>query len=672
MKRQLVGLIVLLTFFAGLITIICVNSKYIFRTEPYYSETEVDQMCKDAYQQSIKDNSDIALYNKMSELTIKNLELISKNESLFAENEILKSDNLLKEKNISDNETLIEKLNSQILKLEENKSANETLIAELREQVNNLDKQNKLLAYEISENEILIEENNKTISQLQNSIAYYEEYIQGLETEDEVFAIFVVENEIFNIQKLNKNGLAYLESLPTFAENATFNGWTVNDKIVDLTTYTLSCNTTFVADLTYAYTVNFMVDNELFNSQTIIENGFATVPASPTKDGYVFDGWSLNNVDLVENIENQSVSRNLTYNAIFTRAFNVSFVINNEIVDTQQVKVGSTAQNFEIESNQYNVFNGWTLNGLIVNVDNYLVYEDLIFVADITYFYDVKFFVDDSTYNSQLIEKDCFVVLPDEPTKTDELFIGWSINGTDIVSDINSIAVSENVSYIALFETITVTQEVSYNNEVIGNIVVSANRTVITMNKGWELDYATIKISLNSRNYTRTSITNTFVNNDFIQVISNSVKYVNGSAAGNTGLKYSCVLNSLGQLVYSISIGGNSVDLSLNTANNYSIVTYAYFYTLYSDSSLTNLISSMTQCVDTETALDTSLSINLYSDDSNIIGWAIYVDDPNFDRTEMSNILSTDLFYIGDSGTSVDLSAYRKYSQIKLFAVYKV
>lgn len=675
MKRQLVGLIVLLTFFAGLITIICVNSKYIFRTEPYYSETEVEQMCKDAYQQSIKDNSDTALYDKMSELTLKNLELINKNEILSTENESLRSDNLLKEKNISDNETVIEKLNSQILKFEENKSANETLIAELREQINDLDKQNKLLAYEISENETLIAENNKTIMQLQNSIAYYEEYIQGLETEDEVFAIFVVENEIFNIQKLNKNGLAYLETEPTFAENVTFNGWAVNNEIVNLTSYTLSCNTTFVADLTYSHEVNFIVDDEVYNSQTIVENNFVTIPEVPTKDGYVFDGWSLNKVDLIDNIENQPVIKNLTYYAVFTKVFNVSFVIDNETVSTQQIRLGSTSQSIDFNSNKYNVFNGWTLNGLVVDVENYPVYEDLTFIADITYYYDAIFMVDDSIYNSQLIVKNGFVNLPDEPTKTNELFIGWSINGTDIVTDINSIAVTKNISYIALFETIIASENIVYNvSDIVGSISMSASRTVIKMNKGWELDSSSFKLLTNSKNYIRFNASTIYINNDFTNYSVSTLTFSNGSPVTGSQVYGTSYVNSKGEIIYSVPVGGrNSISIVSVSPNQYSLVSYSYYYGVPDGSDLTNSISSMTNCFTTKPYTESNDNlVDLPIPNENILGWAIYIEDPYFDRTDMSDISSTDLLYIGDAGSTVDLSDFRNYYNIKLFAVYKV
>ena len=310
MKRQLVGLIVLLVVFVGMLTTILVNSKYIFRSEPFYSETEVEKMCDDAYMQSIKDNSDQALYDKMSELTIKNLELVNKNEEL-----LLDKENLLS--TITKNNETIFSLNATISSLQEDNSKNEQEIEDLILEVEALEKENKLLVYEVSQKNLLIEENNKTILQLQNSISYYQEFISGLETDYEVIAIFIVENEVFNIQKLNKNGLAYLETEPTVSENCVFNGWKVNGETIDLSTYQLTCNTTFVADLTYSYAVNFIVDDAVYNTQTLNSNDTLYLPNPPIKEDYKFMGWSFDGVNVIEDLSSVFIDKDINFVAVF-------------------------------------------------------------------------------------------------------------------------------------------------------------------------------------------------------------------------------------------------------------------------------------------------------------------------------------------------------------------
>ena len=437
MKRQLVGLIVLLTFFAGLITIICVNSKYIFRSEPYYSETEVEQMCKNSYDKAVEENSDEALIDTIAKVNELYYKLEAENEQLLSENASLKSDISSKEKTISENKATIETLNTRIVELEENKFENETLISELQVQVSELDKQNKLLEYEISQNEEVISENNKIITQLQNSIAYYEEFINGLENDSEVFAIFVIENEIFNIQKLNKNGLAYLETEPTFEDGVTFNGWAVNGEVIDLTTYQVGCNTTFVADLTYSYSVNFIVDDEVYDAQTIIKNEYASVPEKPAKDGYIFDGWSLNKVNLIENIETIPVVQTTIYYAMFTKSYTVNFIVDDEVYDTQTIIQNEYASVPEIPAKDGYSFIGWTSNNgtsigdIVENINNTIIESDInyyaLFVEDYEGRYDVLIYGGIEIGYVQVVNLDFEI----------HLYYGWALTNYSVSLTIN-------------------------------------------------------------------------------------------------------------------------------------------------------------------------------------------------------------------------------------------
>lgn len=440
MKRQLVGLIVLLTFFAGLITIICVNSKYIFRSEPYYSETEVEQMCKNSYDKAVEENSDEALIDTIAKVNELYYKLEAENEQLLSENASLKSVISSKEKTISENKATIETLNTRIVELEENKFENETLISELQVQVSELDKQNKLLEYEISQNEEAISENNKIITQLQNSIAYYEDFINSLESDSEVFAIFVIENEIFNIQKLNKNGLAYLEEQPVFEEYASFNGWKVNNEIVDLSSYTLSCNTTFVADISYSYKVDFVVDDVVYNSQNVQRNDYAVLPETPIKDGYTFLGWSLNKVDIVENINSQSVVKNLTYYALFEKSFNVNFLIGEEIYDSQLISENGSANVPEVPVKDGYAFIGWTssnsndLNDVVSNISDLVVTSDInyyaLFVEDYEGRYDVLIYDGIEIGYVQVVNLDFEI----------HLYYGWALTNYSVCLTINESA----------------------------------------------------------------------------------------------------------------------------------------------------------------------------------------------------------------------------------------
>ena len=87
------------------------------------------------------------------------------------------------------------------------------------------------------------------------------------------------------------------------------------------------------------YTVKFLVDGKVVDSQEVEEGKSATKPADPKKDGYEFNGWDK---------DFTNVKANLEVNALFTKVeeakyYTVEFVVNGTVIDSQQVKEGEAA-----------------------------------------------------------------------------------------------------------------------------------------------------------------------------------------------------------------------------------------------------------------------------------------------------------------------------------------
>ena len=244
-----------------------------------------------------------------------------------------------------------------------------------------------------------------------------------------------------------------------------FNGWKVNGVIVDVATYSITEDTTFVADITYKYDVKFMVDDNTIDSQIVEKNNYPTLPTNPAKDGYSFEGWSVNGVDLINPATIQT-TENTTYIAVFKKLYNVTFVYEDETISTQTIKENTYANSVSVTNTTYKQFNGWKVNDEIVDLSSYKITQDTQFVADITYKYDVKFVVDKAIYDSQIIVKNEKAILPNNPTKDEYEFDGWSLDGVTIVTNIEDIAVTENTTYTALF-TKVYTVTFIYNNENI-------------------------------------------------------------------------------------------------------------------------------------------------------------------------------------------------------------
>ncbi len=355
-----------------------------------------------------------------------------------------------KSEQIANLNTQITNLQNTVSQLQTTNKMNLDTITSLNNQISSLNAQISEMTENSQNYTSKINALNSKISELQKSIAYYEAYIAQLENTEQVVATFEFDGSVYNIQIVNKGSKLSVVT-PTSTEYKIFNGWTVNGQAIDLNTFTITTNTKIVADITYKFDVKFKVDDEFVSNQVIVKDNFATLPSNPTKDGYEFDGWSLNGVNVISDIATKPVTENTTYIAVFTKLHTVTFVYENDTKSTQTIRNGELAKNVPITNTDYKVFNGWKVNGIIVDLTTYKIVSNTTFVADITYKFDVKFMVDNTIYNSQIIVKNNYATLPTNPTKDGYEFDGWSLNGVDVISDITTTLVTENTTYTAIF-----------------------------------------------------------------------------------------------------------------------------------------------------------------------------------------------------------------------------
>ena len=243
----------------------------------------------------------------------------------------------------ADLDSQILSLNSQIKslqslndRLQDTNESNLNTITTLNNQIKSLNSQITELSNQLQSNTSNVTALNNKIAELEKSIAYYEQYIASLESGEQVVATFEFNGSVYNIQIVNKNSSLSVVA-PTSTEYVIFNGWTVNGESVDLSTYQITTNTKFVADVTLKYDVIFMSNDSEYNKQIITKDNFATLPTAPTKDGYEFDGWSIDGINLVD-VESYKVTGKTTFVAVFTKLHNVSFVYEEDIISTQTIR----------------------------------------------------------------------------------------------------------------------------------------------------------------------------------------------------------------------------------------------------------------------------------------------------------------------------------------------
>lgn len=354
-----------------------------------------------------------------------------------------------KDKTIAQKNTQITNLQSTVSQLQKTNELNVETITNLNNQIASLNTQITDMTLQIQNNSTNVTALNNKIAELEKSVAYYEQYIANLENGEQVVATFEFNGSVYNIQIVNKNSTVSVVN-PTSTDYVIFNYWTVNGEQIDLSTYQITSNVKIVANVTLKYDVKFMADDTEYDSQIVIKNGYATIPANPTKTGYEFDGWTLNGIDIV-NPNTTAITQNTTYVAKFTKLHTVTFMYENATYTTQTVRNNEYSTNVIVNNTDYKVFNGWKLNGVIVDVTSQKIVADTTFIADITYKHNVIFMVDNEVYNSQFVVDNHYSIMPTNPVKTNYIFVGWSINGYDIV-DISSFTIQNDTVFTAIFD----------------------------------------------------------------------------------------------------------------------------------------------------------------------------------------------------------------------------
>lgn len=356
-----------------------------------------------------------------------------------------KSENESEITRLTERMTELQELNAQ---LQESNEINVRTITSLNERIAELDEQILGLSAQVQNNAMTVNTLQAKIDELQKSVDYYERFFSALDLGEQVLATFEFDGSVYDVQIVDKESVLSVEA-PQSTAYVIFNGWTVNGATVNLATYKITTNTRFIADVTYKQEATFMVDNEHYTTQIVLRGEKLRIPTAPSKAGYVFDGWWLDG-NLAVDFDTFTLEQNATLVAKFTKLHSVVFKYEENTMSSQTVKNGLYAQAPKAITTAYKVFRGWKVNDVTVDVENYRITEDTVFVADIMYRYAVRFVADGRTHNAQIVTKNECAVVPANPIKDNHVFVGWSIDGTNTV-DVGIYAITDNVNFTAIF-----------------------------------------------------------------------------------------------------------------------------------------------------------------------------------------------------------------------------
>lgn len=613
-----------------------------------------------------------SLENDIEDLEIK---LSQSNEDY----QILQSELTTKTNQVISLQNQVNSLQTLVNQLNATNEMNLNTISTLNSQIKTLNSQISDLTYQINNNDSIVSNLNNKITQLQESISYYENYISNLENETQVVITFEFDGSVYNIQIINKGASVSVVN-PISNEYVQFNYWMINNEQIDLSTYVFNSNAKVVANVTYSYDVKFYVDNTEYDNQIVQFGDKANVPTVPTKQGYTFLGWSLNKNEIVD-VSTVVINENTNFYALFVQQFTVQFVYEDDVVSTQSINNGEYASSPAVESTTYKIFNGWKVNGTFVDVDTYKIVGATIFVADITYKYDVTFMVDNEEYDNQIVVSGQYATLPTNPIKDGYKFLGWSINNQDIV-DISSYEIQSNVVIYAIFEKVIVMVNLD-NNISYYNDLSSA------------IDFATSSV-----NYSSDCLIKLYDDVEYDIAKNTTLRYIELDLNGNN-LTYNCsnlniyyftliasnLFDSKKSGSFIINDDNSYIRLDINSAvNDINFIVTSYTNTSYSPIYISsNTTVTINNCSikgnSTEKALITSVAPELNLNNtiiSNYKGQGIYIDRQwtskctlNISDCEFTNCSDYPIYSTGYVSINIDNSVVENNSKGLYIKGYK-
>ena len=206
------------------------------------------------------------------------------------------------------------------------------------------------------------------------------------------------------------------------------------------------------------YTITYMVDGEVYQTMIVTYGEAITLIDNPSKEGYTFSGW----LDAPETMP----AKDVTINGRFvTNGYTVTYLLDGEVYKTFQVEYGSKIPIVEEPAKEGYTFGGWS------EVPSTMPAKDITVSGSFTVnSYTVTYMVDGELYKTESYAYGATITAADAPTKEGYAFSGWSeIPATMPASDVTvtgSFAVSSYTITYMVDGELYKTESYAYGAEI--------------------------------------------------------------------------------------------------------------------------------------------------------------------------------------------------------------
>lgn len=186
----------------------------------------------------------------------------------------------------------------------------------------------------------------------------------------------IIDGEGLELTQSVATGSYASEVTPLEIEGKEFSGWYVEDTKIDVASYPITQDTIFTAKYVNVYFATIHIDG-IETTQKVIAGETLSLE-EPTKEGYVFEGYYINDVK-IEDITSIEITENVTITARFSKIYTVTFEVQGS-QSTIFVKSGGYASQEDPFVDGYR-FLGWSIDGEVISLSSYQINNDTTFIA---------------------------------------------------------------------------------------------------------------------------------------------------------------------------------------------------------------------------------------------------------------------------------------------------
>ena len=162
------------------------------------------------------------------------------------------------------------------------------------------------------------------------------------------------------------------------------------------------------------YAITYLVDGEVFKTDSIARGASISVPEAPVKEGYIFSGWS----EVPETMPAGDITVNGSFKA---NKYLVTFKIGEEVISADSLEYNTAVTAPEAPAKEGYTFSGWGEVAEVVPAHD-LAYEGSYTVNS----YQLIYVVDGETIETVSVEYGTAIMLKDAPIKEGYIFSGWN------------------------------------------------------------------------------------------------------------------------------------------------------------------------------------------------------------------------------------------------------